>query len=195
MSTKLKNVRRDPFPVSVRAVQRSQGHTETDRVERDGRGLCVADKEEEDRSGKASQKAPPQVVFYEEISEMTNQDQDDCGSFQPVSVVNYVRLEFRTRGIVNSSTQTCAADKLRGAPSVRGWRQVHLLQDQGQRHDGCIPLNHRAAHYRGPDADGAAVVNLSSLHLQDHVLEGVKLGVPVDNTIIAKVHRIPVEAL
>src|SRR4249920_3979830 len=38
-------------------------------------------------------------------------------------------------------------------------------------------------------------MDVSSLHLQHHALEGVKLQEAVDNTIIAEAHGVPVRAL
>ena len=62
-----------------------------DPVERDGPGLCVTHKEEERRSRWASKNAPPLIVFHEEMAEVVNRDQDDCGGFQPVGVVDGVK--------------------------------------------------------------------------------------------------------
>ena len=89
----------------------------------------------------------------------------------------------------------CTAHGLRGAPLVCSCDHVHLFEDQGQRQERCVPLNDRAAHHRGAEGDGAAVPDVSSLHLQRHVLEAVKLQEAVDNTVIAEAHRVPVGAL
>src|SRR2546427_2796203 len=90
---------------------------------------------------------------------------------------------------------TCDTHRLHGAPLVGGCQQLHLLEDEGQGQQRCVPLNDRAPHYRGAKGDGAAVLDARSLHLQHHVLEGVKLQNAVDNTVVAKGHRVPIRAL
>jgi hypothetical protein len=47
----------------------------------------------------------------------------------------------------------------------------------------------------GAEGDSAAILDVSSLHLQHHILEGVKLQEAVDDTVIAEAHRVPVGAL
>src|SRR6516164_568894 len=84
---------------------------------------------------------------------------------------------------------------LHGAPRVGSCRQIHLLENQGQRQERCVTLNNRAAHHRGAKGDGAAVLNASSLYLQDHILEGMKLKDAIHHTVVAKVHRVPSGAL
>ncbi len=69
---------------------------------RDRSGLGVAHEEEERRSRKASENAPPAIVFHEEMADMVNRDQDDCGGFQPVGVVNRVRRALQPRVVGNS---------------------------------------------------------------------------------------------
>src|SRR5262245_1560632 len=69
----------------------------------------------------------------------------------------------------------CDTYRLHGTPLVGRCQQMHLLEDQGQRQERCVALNNRAAHHRGAKGDGAAVLDASSLHLQDHILEAVKL--------------------
>ena len=86
-----KNVRCHPGPVGVPAVEQGQDDTEPDPVERDDPGLCIAQKEKEKWSCEASESAPPQVIFHEEITEVVNGDQDDRGGFQPVGAVNDLR--------------------------------------------------------------------------------------------------------
>src|SRR4029078_8507137 len=66
---------------------------------------------------------------------------------------------------------------------------------QGQRQERRVPLNECAAHYRRAEGDSAAVLDVSSLHLQRHIFKGMKLQEPVDYTIVAKADCIPVEAL
>src|SRR6478752_5222797 len=90
---------------------------------------------------------------------------------------------------------SCDTHRLRRAPFVGSCNHVHLLEDQRQRQERRVPLNDRAAHHRGAEGDGAAVLDVSSLHLQHHVLEAVKLQAAVDNTVIAEAYRVPVGAL
>ena len=52
-----------------------QDDTEPNPAERDGPALGVAHKEEEHRSRRASENAPPAVVFHEKMAEMANRDQ------------------------------------------------------------------------------------------------------------------------
>ena len=47
----------------------------------------------------------------------------------------------------------------------------------------------------GAEVDRAAVLDVGPLHLQHHVLQGVKLQEAADDTIVAEAHRIPVGAL
>ena len=112
-----KNVRCHPGPVGVPAFEQGQDDTEPDPVERDGPGLRVAHKEEKRRSCQASENAPPAVVFHEEIAEMVNRDQDDCGGFQPVGVVNGARLCSRTRGVMHSCAHLVTLTGSAGLPS------------------------------------------------------------------------------
>src|SRR6516165_11544739 len=89
----------------------------------------------------------------------------------------------------------CAIYRLHGAPRIGSCRQIHLLENQGQRQERCATLNNRAAHHRGAKGDSAAVLNASSLYLQDHIFEGMKLKDAIHDTVVAKAHRVPVGAL
>src|SRR6516162_2697945 len=90
---------------------------------------------------------------------------------------------------------TCDTYRLHGAPRVGSCRQIHLLENQGQRQKHCVTLNNRAAHHRGAKRDGATVLNASSLYRQDHILEGMKLKDAIHDTVVPKAHRVPVGAL
>ena len=85
--------------------------------------------------------------------------------------------------------------RLGRAPLVSICDDVHLLEDQGQRQERCVPLNACTAHYRGAEGDSAAVLDVSSLHLQPHIFKGMKLQEPVDYTVVAEADCVPVEAL
>src|SRR3974390_1757479 len=96
-----KNVRRHPSPVVVPAVEQGQADTKPDPPDRDSPGSRVAHQKKERRRSHASEYAPPLVVFCEEITEMVNQDQDDCGGLQPVGVVNWLSYAHWTRSAVH----------------------------------------------------------------------------------------------
>src|SRR5262245_57929114 len=83
-----KKVRCYPGPVGVRAFEQSQNDADPYPVKRDSPVLRVAHKEEKRRSCKASESAPPPLVFHEEKAEMTSRHADDCDSLQPVGVIN-----------------------------------------------------------------------------------------------------------
>ena len=85
------DVRCHPSPVGVPAVKQCQDETEPDPVKWDGPALCVTRKEEERRSGQASDNAPPLVVFHKKIADMANRSRNDCSAFQPVGVVYALR--------------------------------------------------------------------------------------------------------
>jgi len=72
---------------------------------------------------------------------------------------------------------------------------MHLLQDHAQGQERCLGLDDRTAHDRGAEVDGAAVPDVGSLHLERHVLEGVKLQEAVREAVLSEAHRIPVGAL
>src|SRR5882757_3569831 len=95
----------------------------------------------------------------------------------------------------NSNRGDCNAHGLCRASLIGRRQQVRVLEDHGQRHKRCVLFDQCAAHHRCTEADGAAVLDVSSLHFQHHVLEGMKLQESVDMTILAKAHRVPIGAL
>src|SRR6516165_12442364 len=78
-----KNVRSHPGPAVVPTIEYSQADAKPDPAEWDGPTSRVAHQKKKRRGCHASAYAPPLVVFREEIGEVINQDQNDCGSFQP----------------------------------------------------------------------------------------------------------------
>src|SRR6185436_14896825 len=82
-----KDVRRNPIPVVVPAVEQSKAETEPDPGERNPLRFCIAQKEEERWSCQASEYAPPLIVLYEVVANVVHQNQNDCERLQPVSVV------------------------------------------------------------------------------------------------------------
>ena len=95
------NVRGHPGPVIIPAVEHSQDEAKPDPIERDGPRARVADEEEECWRGKTADDAPPAGVFHEEVAEMPDRDEEDCGGLQPVGIVHRGRHAFRARRIVD----------------------------------------------------------------------------------------------
>ena len=85
--------------------------------------------------------------------------------------------------MIRSLSYLVISNHLRGAALISGCEQVHLLQDHAQRQDRCLRLDDRTAQDRSAEVDGAAVLDVGSLHLQRHVLEAVKLQDAADNAI------------
>ena len=85
--------------------------------------------------------------------------------------------------------------RLCGASFISCRDHVHLFEDQRQRQERRVPLDDRAAHHRRAKGNGAAVLDVRSLHRQRHVFQGVKLQKAVDDTVIAEIDRVPVGAL
>src|SRR5271154_5213739 len=102
MSTKLKRMfGATQVQPAFQPSRRVRMTPQPDPAKRDGPGLRVAHKEEKRRSSQASDNAPPLFVVHEEIAYMVNRDEDDCGGFQPVGVIDWLSYGRWTRDVVH----------------------------------------------------------------------------------------------